>query len=103
MKRIFPKMLKRQGRSPRLMVTDKLKSHAAARREVMPSTVHCQDRYANNRAEASHRHTPPTREADEAIQITRTSATIPVCSQPSPQPISRRPSSFKGMSLPPVP
>ena len=23
----------------------------------MPSTVHCQDRYANNRAEASHRHT----------------------------------------------
>ena len=23
----------------------------------MPSTVHCRDRYANNRAEASHRHT----------------------------------------------
>ncbi|MGI0013672.1 MAG: hypothetical protein ACREBU_09560 [Nitrososphaera sp.] len=45
-------MLEHQGRSPRVMVTDKLKSHAAARREVMPSTVHCQDRYANNRAEA---------------------------------------------------
>ena len=50
------KMLKHQGRSPRVMVTDKLKSYAAARREVMPSTVHCRDRYANNRAEASHRH-----------------------------------------------
>ncbi len=56
-KRFFRKMLKHQGRSPRVMVTDKLKSYGAARRGVMPSTVHCRDRYANNRAEASHRHT----------------------------------------------
>lgn len=39
------------------MVTDKLRSYGAARKEVMPSVVHCQDRYANNRAEASHQHT----------------------------------------------
>ena len=56
-KRFFRKMLKRQGQSPRRMVTDKLKSYGAARKEVMPSVVHCQDRYANNRAEASHQQT----------------------------------------------
>jgi len=39
------------------MVTDKLKSYSAAGKEVMPSVVHCQDRYANNRAEASHQQT----------------------------------------------
>jgi putative transposase len=56
-KRFFRKMLKHQGQSPRRMVTDKLGSYGAARKEVMPSVVHCQDRYANNRAEVSHQHT----------------------------------------------
>lgn len=52
--RFFRKMLKRQGGSPRRMVTDRLRSYAAARREILPTVKHCQDRYANNRAEASH-------------------------------------------------
>jgi len=56
-KRFFRKMLKKQSQSPRRMITDKLKSYGAARREVMPSVVHCQKRRANNRAEASHQHT----------------------------------------------
>lgn len=56
-KRFFRKMMTHQGQSPRRMVTDKLRSYGAARKEVMPSVVHCQDRYANNRAEASHQHT----------------------------------------------
>ncbi|MGH9962547.1 MAG: DDE-type integrase/transposase/recombinase, partial [Pyrinomonadaceae bacterium] len=51
------KMLTHQGSSPRRMVTDKLRSYGAARREIMPSVVHDQDPYSNNRAEASHRHT----------------------------------------------
>jgi len=56
-KRFFRKMLKHQGWSPRRMVTDNLSSYGAARREIMPSVVHDQDRYSNNRAEASHRYT----------------------------------------------
>ncbi len=56
-KRFFRKMLKDQGQSPRRMVTDKLKSYGAARKEVMPTVIHCQDRYTNNRAEASHQQT----------------------------------------------
>ena len=39
------------------MITDKLKRYRAARQEIVPYVVHCQDRYANNRAEASHQHT----------------------------------------------
>ena len=53
-KQFFRKLMKGQGYSPRRMVTDKLKSYGAARKVVMPSVTHCQDRYAKNRAEASH-------------------------------------------------
>ena len=56
-KRFFRKLMKGQGYSPRRMITDKLRSYGAARKEVMPSVIHCQDRYANNRAEASHQQT----------------------------------------------
>ena len=56
-KPFFRKMLKHQGQSPRRMITDKLKSFGAARKDVMPSVVHCQNRYANNLAEASHQQT----------------------------------------------
>lgn len=38
-------------------MTDKLRSYAAAKREVVPSVPHCQEQYANNRAEVSHEHT----------------------------------------------
>jgi putative transposase len=38
-------------------VTDKLPSYGAARKEIMPASVHCHERYANNRAEVSHEHT----------------------------------------------
>jgi putative transposase len=50
-------MLKEQGQSPKWVITDQLKSYDAARREVVPSVVHCQKRRANNGAEASQQHT----------------------------------------------
>jgi putative transposase len=53
-KRFFRKILKHQGQSPRRMITDKLRSYGAARKEVMPSVVRCQDRYANNPLENSN-------------------------------------------------
>ena len=56
-KRFFRKMLKHQGEIPKRIITDKLRSYSAAKREVMRSVSHCQDRYANNRAEVSHQHT----------------------------------------------
>ena len=55
--RFFRKLMKGQGRSARLIVTDKLPSYGAARKSVMPTSMHCHERYANNRAEVSHEHT----------------------------------------------
>jgi len=55
--RFFRKLMKGQGRSARLIVTDKLPSYGAARKAIMSTSLHCDDRYANNRAEVSHEHT----------------------------------------------
>ena len=42
---------------PGKIVTDKLRSHPVAHREVMPETIHVTNRYASNRAEQSHEAT----------------------------------------------
>ena len=56
--RFFRKLLQATGcRRPRVIVTDKLRSYAAAKRVVMPSVAHRQHRYLNNRAENSHQST----------------------------------------------
>jgi putative transposase len=39
-KRLFRKLLKKQGRAPRVLITDKLRSYAAAKREIMPGVEH---------------------------------------------------------------
>jgi putative transposase len=53
-KRLVRKLLKGQGRSPRVMITDKLRSYGAARREFMPGVEHRSHKGLNNRAENSH-------------------------------------------------
>ena len=49
-KRLMRKLLKGQGRAPRVMITDKLRSYAAAKREIMPSVEHRSHKGLNNRA-----------------------------------------------------
>ena len=56
-KRLLRKLLKTQGVAPRVMITDKLASYAAAKRTVMPSVEHRQHKGLNNRAENSHQRT----------------------------------------------
>ena len=47
-KRLFRKLLKKQGRAPRrVLITDKLKSYAAAKREIMPGVEHRQHKGLN--------------------------------------------------------
>ncbi|SPL62566.1 Mobile element protein [Ochrobactrum soli] len=48
------KLLKGQGRMPRVIITDKLRSYSAARREIMLSVEHHSHKGLNNRAENSH-------------------------------------------------
>ena len=55
-KRLLCKLLKKQMRSPRVL-TDKLASYGAAKREVIPSIEHRQHKGLNNRAENSHQPT----------------------------------------------
>jgi putative transposase len=64
-KRLLRKLLKRQCRPPRVMVTDKLASYAAAKREIMPGVEHRQHKGLNNRAENSHQ---PTRRRERQMR-----------------------------------
>jgi len=63
--RFFRKLLKDLQYVPRVIVTDKLKSYAAAKREILPGVEHRQSRYLNNRAEVSHQ---PTRRRERQMQ-----------------------------------
>jgi putative transposase len=64
-KRLLRKLLKKQMRAPRVMITDKLASYGAARREVMPGIEHRQHKGLNNRAENSHQ---PTRRRERQMK-----------------------------------
>src|SRR4051812_50226684 len=57
-KRLLRKLLKRQTRVPRVMITDKLASYTAAKTDVMPSVEHRRHKGLNNGAENSHQPTP---------------------------------------------
>ncbi|EWY36546.1 hypothetical protein N825_22595 [Skermanella stibiiresistens SB22] len=56
-KRLPRKLLKRQCRAPRVMITDRLGSYGAAKKEIMPGVEHRQHKGINNRAENSHQPT----------------------------------------------
>jgi putative transposase len=68
-RRLLRKLLKKQGRAPRVMVTDKLASYSAAKGEVMPSVEHRRHKglnnRVNNRAENSHQ---PTRRRERQMK-----------------------------------
>jgi putative transposase len=74
--------------SPRVIITDKLKSYSAAKAELLPSVEHCQQKYQNNRAENSHQ---PTRlrervmrrfkSARQAQRLLSASASLPPTSE----------------------
>jgi len=64
-KRLLRKLLKNQGIALRVMITDKLASYGAAKREIMPGVEHRQHRGLNNRAENSHQ---PTRQRERIME-----------------------------------
>ena len=64
-KKFFRKLLKGCQYTPRVIITDKLNSYGAAKRELLPGVEHRQHRYLNNRAENSHQ---PTRQRERRMQ-----------------------------------
>ena len=67
-KRFMARLMKKQCRVPRVLVTDKLKSYGVAHRELMPSVEHRAHKGLNNRAENSHQ---PTRQRERAMKYFR--------------------------------
>src|SRR4051794_19516852 len=53
-KKFFKKLLKGLEYVPRVIITDKLLSYGAAKKEIMPGVEHRQHKGLNNQAENSH-------------------------------------------------
>src|SRR5437899_815654 len=64
-KRAAKRLLRKQMRPPRVMITDKLASYGAAKGETMPGIEHRQHNGLNNRAENSHQ---PTRRRERQMK-----------------------------------
>ena len=60
-KKFFRKLLKGCQYAPRVLITDKLASYGAAKREILVGVEHRQHKRLNNRAENSHQ---PTRQRE---------------------------------------
>ncbi len=63
--RFFRRLLCAAGGVPRVIITDKLRSYAAAKRRILPQVEHRQSRYLNNRCENSHQ---PTRTRERQMK-----------------------------------
>lgn len=64
-RRLLTRLLSKQGRPPKRIVTDKLRSYGAAKAAVMPKVEHRCHKGLNNRAENSH---GPVRKRERAMQ-----------------------------------
>jgi DDE domain len=64
-KRLLSKLLRKQKRAPGVLITEKPKSYAAAKRKIMPGVVHRQHKGLNNGAGNSHR---PTRRRERIMR-----------------------------------
>lgn len=67
-KRLLVKLMKRWGFMPKRIITDKLRSCGAAKREIAPDLDHWSHKGLNNRAENSHL---PSRKRERAMQGVR--------------------------------
>ncbi len=89
-KRFFRKLLKGLQYVPRAIITDKLRSYGAAKREILPGVEHRQHKRLNNRAENSHQ---PTRLREKKMRRFKSaghaqrflSAFGPICSHFQPR------------------
>lgn len=72
-RRLLIRLLKKAGMPPKRIVTDKLRSYGAAKRDVMPAVEHRSHKGLNNRAENSHL---PLRKRERTMQGFRSAASL---------------------------
>ena len=94
-RRLLKRLLTKQGCAPRCMITDKLGSYAAARRQILPTIEHRSHKGLNNRAENSHL---PLRRRERAMQGFRSPGGL----QRFVTVFFRRPQSFRPTPTPPL-
>jgi putative transposase len=86
-KRLLRKLLKKQCRPPRVMVTDKLASYGAAKREInarcRAPTAQGSEQLGGELASAD----PKTRTPDEAVQVSPACTTLPLSPRSGQQPL----------------
>jgi putative transposase len=78
--RLMPKLLRKQGFAPKLLVTDKLRSYGSAFRRLRLSCPHEQGLRSNNRAENSHQ---PVRRRERKMPSTPSRLAINAADLPS--------------------
>jgi putative transposase len=72
-RRLLVRLLKRQSMPPKRIITDKLRSYGAAKRDVMPGVEHRSHKGLNNRAENSHL---PLRKREHTMQGFRSAGSL---------------------------
>jgi putative transposase len=70
-KQLLTRLMRKQGMAPKRIITDKLSSYGAARRQMMPNVEHRSHKGLNNRAENSH---VPLRKRERMMQGFRSAA-----------------------------
>ena len=89
-KRFFRKLLRSQTQVPIEITTDKLPSYAAAKRQLMPSVPHSQDRLRQQPGGSVTRTYPRARKADARISLGRPCTAISERTRPVQQSVSAR-------------
>ena len=72
-RRLLIRLLKKQGMPPKRIITDKLRSYGAAKRDPMPTVEHRSHKGLNNRAENSHL---PLRKRERMMQGFRSAGSL---------------------------
>ena len=72
-RRLLIRLLKKAGVAPKRIITDKLRSYGAAKRDVMPGVEHWSHKGLNNRAENSHL---PVRKRERTMQGFRSAGSL---------------------------
>lgn len=72
-KRLLTRLLRKQGIAPKRIITDKLGSYDAAKKQVMPKVEHRSHKGLNNRAENSH---VPLRKRERIVQHFRSARAL---------------------------
>jgi putative transposase len=86
-KRLLRKLLKKQDIAPRVMITDKLASHCAAKRAIMPGVEHRQHKGLKQSSGKQSSTDPPTGANHEALQVCRARTMLPFSPRSGGQPL----------------